>query len=507
MTRLRRRMLAIAALAAAAVACVLTLTDVTRRLELSTVDSRFELRGEQPVPRRHRARRDRRQDVRPRRVRQGLPVLAQLPRRRHRAGQRAATRAVIVYDVQFTEPSDDRRRRQPPVPRRPAGGQRRVRARRRRCPTGPRTSSAASRPSRTRASPSATACFDEDPGGVIRRVQERDQRPRHARGRRVRRLGLPVDEARAATGDGQWIDYAGPAGHIPRYTFSDVGQGEVDPETFRDKIVVVGATAPVLQDIHPVSWPDDRMPGPEVHANAIATLLDGVPLRSTVEGVDLVLALALALLAPLAGLLRRAWLALAIIVAAGLLYVVAAQLLFDAGVDRPGRRAAGGARDGPRRHAARLLAQRHVRARAHARRVRPLRARRRRRPGAHARDGGGRPAPGRREDGRDGHVQRPARLHDVRGGAAARAGDRDPQPLPHGDERRDPRPRRHARGLHGRRDHGRVRRPGRGRTTTRTRRSPPRGRCSTGSPSSTPGCASASWATASRWASGCTPAR
>ena len=51
MTRLRRRMLAIAALAAAAVACLLTLTDVGRRLELSTVDSRFELRGKQPVPR------------------------------------------------------------------------------------------------------------------------------------------------------------------------------------------------------------------------------------------------------------------------------------------------------------------------------------------------------------------------------------------------------------------------------------------------------------------------
>ena len=139
----------------------------------------------------------------------------------------------------------------------------------------------------------------------------------------------------ALAGAGQWIDYAGPAGHVPRYTFSDVGQGEVDPETFRDKIVVVGATAPVLQDIHPVSWPDDRMPGPEVHANAIATLLDGVPLRSTPEGVDLVLALVMAVLGPLAALLRRAWLALLIMVAAGIVYVVAAQLLFGAGLIVP----------------------------------------------------------------------------------------------------------------------------------------------------------------------------
>ena len=44
---------------------------------------------------------------------------------------------------------------------------------------------------------------------------------------------------------------------------------------------------------------------------------------------------------------------------------------------------------------------------------------------------------------------------------AAGPGDRGPQPLPERDERRDPRPRRHARRLHGRRDHGRLRRPDR----------------------------------------------
>ena len=40
---------------------------------------------------------------------------------------------------------------------------------------------------------------------------------------------------------------------------------------FRDKVVVVGATAPSLQDLHETATTKSvLMPGPEVHANAIA---------------------------------------------------------------------------------------------------------------------------------------------------------------------------------------------------------------------------------------------
>ena len=50
---------------------------------------------------------------------------------------------------------------------------------------------------------------------------------------------------------------------------------------FRGKIVVVGATAPSLQDLHatPTSG-SDLMPGPEVQANAIWTAVRGNPLRT-----------------------------------------------------------------------------------------------------------------------------------------------------------------------------------------------------------------------------------
>lgn len=43
-------------------------------------------------------------------------------------------------------------------------------------------------------------------------------------------------------------------------------------QIFKDKLVVIGPTASVLQDLHPT--PFGKVPGTEIHANAIATLLD-----------------------------------------------------------------------------------------------------------------------------------------------------------------------------------------------------------------------------------------
>ena len=77
--------------------------------------------------------------------------------------------------------------------------------------------------------------------------------------------------------DGDWIDYAGPPKTVPTYSFSSVLRGEVDPAAFKDKIVVVGAAAPSLQDVHPTSVGGGPMPGGEIQANAIATVLDNLP--------------------------------------------------------------------------------------------------------------------------------------------------------------------------------------------------------------------------------------
>ena len=91
-----------------------------------------------------------------------------------------------------------------------------------------------------------------------------------ARGRRSpRRDGgrPPVDRLRR------------PPGTVTSYSYSRVLNGKVPPSVFKDKVVVIGATAPSLQDIH--ATPTGAvMSGPEIQANAIVTALRGFPLRS-----------------------------------------------------------------------------------------------------------------------------------------------------------------------------------------------------------------------------------
>ena len=58
--------------------------------------------------------------------------------------------------------------------------------------------------------------------------------------------------------------------------FSDPDYGLLKEEVFKDKLVLVGATMPELHDFHPTPFaPSRTMPGYEVHANAIKTILTG----------------------------------------------------------------------------------------------------------------------------------------------------------------------------------------------------------------------------------------
>ncbi|HEX7254305.1 MAG TPA: adenylate/guanylate cyclase domain-containing protein [Gaiellaceae bacterium] len=172
--------------------------------------------------------------------------------------------------------------------------------------------------------------YRTDPGGIIRRMAyEIDGLESFAVVTAERLTGRRVEPF---DGDTTWIDYVGPVETLPTYSFSRIRQGRFEPGTFRDRVVVVGATAPTLQDLHPISFGDEEMPGPEIQANAAATILDGLPLETAPGWLDLTLILALGLLPALTGirLSLRGTLVLAIAGAAA--FLVATQLAFDRGL-------------------------------------------------------------------------------------------------------------------------------------------------------------------------------
>ncbi|MBI4086992.1 adenylate/guanylate cyclase domain-containing protein [Candidatus Kaiserbacteria bacterium] len=69
------------------------------------------------------------------------------------------------------------------------------------------------------------------------------------------------------------IDYRGPEGTFLTVPASEVLRGTIPARVFADAIVLVGATAPSLNDT--VLTPFGEMPGVEFHANNVATILDG----------------------------------------------------------------------------------------------------------------------------------------------------------------------------------------------------------------------------------------
>jgi adenylate cyclase len=170
-------------------------------------------------------------------------------------------------------------------------------------------------------------------GGVIRRLPHDELGlPSFAVAAAERALGRPAEHARFG-GDGAWIDFAGPPGTVTTYSFSDVLDGR-HAGALRGRVVVVGATDPLLQDIHPTAA-GAAMPGPEIHANAIATVLGDFPLRDPPGWLALLLIAGGGLAVPLAAGALRGLRWLPVPLALGLGYLLAAQLAFDGGTILP----------------------------------------------------------------------------------------------------------------------------------------------------------------------------
>jgi adenylate cyclase len=313
---------------AAAIGVVAYLTDALREPELDTVDARFAIRGTQPTP----------DDV----VVVGVDAITfgqlderwPFPRRYHaevidqlrRDGAR-----VIAYDVQFTEqtnPRDDnaligavaRADRTAHV----------VLATTEVGSDGRTNIFGGDRVVEQVGAIAANGNLIPDPGGVIRRMPYELQ---NLTGFAVAAAQAPGDiqlDPSDFEDDGAWIDYIGPPGMVDQVPFSTAYEGNFDPGAFTDKFVVVGTTAPSLQDVHPTSNSgDDLMSGPEIQANSISTARRGLPLEATPGALDLALIVVFAFLAPLATLRLSPALGLLLAIAVGIVYTVALQLAFD----------------------------------------------------------------------------------------------------------------------------------------------------------------------------------
>jgi adenylate cyclase len=139
----------------------------------------------------------------------------------------------------------------------------------------------------------------------------------------VARAGLSV--APLPTTPTVLINFRGGPNTYPWISYYQVIRGEVPSTVFADKIVLIGPTSEILHDQFPTAFArGGDMPGVEVHANALETLIRGNPIREVPRGVSTALAMATALLGAVLVVRLHAFRALVAAVGVWAVLVVAA---------------------------------------------------------------------------------------------------------------------------------------------------------------------------------------
>jgi adenylate cyclase len=190
------------------------------------------------------------------------------------------------------------------------------------------------------------ADFPNDTDGVIRRdyvsVPNYD--------------GFDVATAAVATGHKihvpsaatAWIDFYGPPGTTPTVSYDQVYRGKIDtyyqtvngqvvhkrapPDFLHNKIVIIGATEGTLQDVHETAVSRGvLMSGPEIHAQAVSTILAGFPLSHVSTGVDVVLLILMGALVPLTSIKLSFKASVPVMVLVAVALTVGTQIAFNEG--------------------------------------------------------------------------------------------------------------------------------------------------------------------------------
>ncbi len=167
-----------------------------------------------------------------------------------------------------------------------------------------------------------------DPDGRVRRIPFAINRLPTLAVRIAQAVGHSLPPRSAFGSRGALIDYRGPAGSIRSVSFYRALANE-DVQPLRGAVALIGATAPVLQDVH--ATPFGILPGVEIQANAADTVLRRLPLRAAAGIWTVFLSLLLGAAGPLTASRTGPLRGLAAgTVAIGLL-LIGAQLAFDAG--------------------------------------------------------------------------------------------------------------------------------------------------------------------------------
>jgi CHASE2 domain-containing sensor protein len=321
---LRHRLLAGVMLTAGLLAVITYATGAFSALERQTVDARFHVRGVEapddqivivavddntlrtvnavpPIPRVHYARLlDRLGAAHPRL----LAIDVQFIGKRAHPDEDRALLAAIARNGPVLVATPDSGRGSPPLPTRAA---------------------------RAPGAVLASAGVDTDPDGILRRMMYRQvalktfsvRAAELLRGAPVTESGFPKNHA--------WIDFRGPPGTFPTHSMADVLDGRVPVGEFTGKVVLVGVTAPVVKDLFVTAASSVPMSGVEVHANALETILRGLPLRSVPGAVNVALILALAAIPGLLALRLSALYVLLTAVGVTVAWLAGVQIAFQSG--------------------------------------------------------------------------------------------------------------------------------------------------------------------------------
>jgi adenylate cyclase len=324
--RLRTLLLLASAVVVVGAALALDLTHALQRLEYTSVNERFNIRGRQKPP----------DDVVVVAIDdksfEELDVRWPFRRKLHAQVIRNLTRAgakVIAYDVQFTEPDADH----------PGDDDKLIEAVRAQPLSVMATTEVDARTGKTRIFGGALGLrYSRAIPSNSNYENDSDGRIRHVAFKIDGLETFPLAAARAQlggqlkvpAGNSAWIDFKGDTPSLRRFSFVDIYAGRFKDSDVRGKVVVVGGVAPSLQDLHPTSTTGSGlMPGPEIQASAVVTALEGFPIKDAPRWVSIVALVLLGFLAPLAALRLRILPALAIGALALAAFLVGAQIAFD----------------------------------------------------------------------------------------------------------------------------------------------------------------------------------